>query len=120
MSILTNTPDWSAQSDRVIEPDSAKKSAGWRLGEEPPPGYFNWFWNIVSDSLSILDTHNHDSRYYTKNHFDSHDHDDKYYTKDDVNSMLGSTYIESPTVGNIIVSDTEPVNANENDIWVKV
>jgi len=135
MSILNNLPNWNAQSDRVVEPDNDKKAAGWRLGEEPPPGYFNWFWNLVSDSLSILDTHNHDGRYYTKSHFDSHDHDslyyrknyidshehdDRYYTKDDVNSMLGATYIESPTVGNILVSDTEPLSAAENDIWIKI
>lgn len=40
-------PEWTSNNPgQIIEPDAAKKQAGWAAGERPPNQYMNWLQNL--------------------------------------------------------------------------
>ncbi len=47
MAEPTKYPEWTSNNPgQIIEPDAAKKQAGWAAGERPPNQYMNWLQNL--------------------------------------------------------------------------
>lgn len=50
MARPTKLPEWATGGSALVtEPNQAKKELGWTAAEDPPPGYFNWYQELVHD-----------------------------------------------------------------------
>jgi hypothetical protein len=57
MSKPTNKPGWNpADSSKIEEPSSLKKSQGWSEGEKPSAKHFNWLMKTVSQWIDHVDS----------------------------------------------------------------
>lgn len=54
MAKPSSVPGWGGTTTPA--PDAGEQTAGFASGDKPPFQWVNWFWNLVSDWLTFLDT----------------------------------------------------------------
>ena len=47
-------PAWDSSNTNVVVPPNGKIVSGWATNDVPPSGFFNWFWQLVSNWISYL------------------------------------------------------------------